>query len=391
MAVKALLATLSLPTMRSTCSLPRRQGSPETDTPKQLMKAFVCRQWGDPSVLRYEDIAPPPLRPGNIRVEVHAADIGFHDVLMLAGKYQVKPPFPFIPGAGVAGIVRECGESLRHLAVGDRVVARLPAGGFAEEAIVPAGAAVKVPDTVGFSEAVVLSAPYSTAYQGLVDRGNIVPGEVLLVRGAGGGVGRAAVVIGHAMGAVVIAAASSAEKLDEARLASADYLINTSVEDVRGRVLEITEGRGADVIFDPVGADFKQACLRSIARRGRILIVGFAGGEIPEIPAHYVLNKFCAVIGVYWGYSEKEAAHYQEILAEVLRMRSEGRIPALPIRTIGPERVISALNALSSRSSVGSTVMAFDRTSSDGRGAFGLRADARSSHFNSAKHPEGLP
>lgn len=328
-----------------------------------VMKAFVCRQWGEPSVLEYQDRPRRPTGLGDIRVAVHAADMGFHDILMIAGEYQHRPAFPFVPGQGIAGVVRECGEGVTSHAVGDRVVARLPDGGFAEEAIVPAGAAITVPDTVSFPDAVVLSAAYATAYQGLVDRANIAAKEVLLVRGAAGGVGRAAVEIGHALGAIVIAAASSPEKLEAARLAGADHLINTSTEDVRNGVLAITAGRGADVIVDTIGVDFRDACLRSVARRGRILIVGFAGGEIPAIPAHYVLNKFCAVLGVAWGHTvyEKEPAHYQKVLSDILHMRSEGRISRLLIQTIRPERLIAALSALSSRSSVGSTVMIFER------------------------------
>lgn len=327
------------------------------------MKAFVCRQWGDPSVLRCEDISAQPLFAGHIRVEVRAADVSFADALMIAGQYQQKPEFPFVPGFGIAGIVRERGKDVTSHAVGDRVVARLLAGGFAEEAIVPAGAAITIPKTIKFAEAVALSMAYGTAYQGLVDRAQIAAGEVLLVRGAAGAVGRAAVAVAHARAAIVIAAASSPAKLEAAKLAGADHLINTRTEDVRSRVLEITQGRGADVIFDPVGTDFKQTCLRSIARRGRILIVGFAGGEIPAIPAHYILNKFCALLGVAWGHTayEKEPAHYQKVLAEVLRMRSEGRIPSPCLEMIDLEQVIPALQAVSSRASVGSKVITFRR------------------------------
>ncbi|SPP98101.1 NADPH:quinone oxidoreductase family protein [Bradyrhizobium vignae] len=326
------------------------------------MKGFVCRQSGEPSVLEYEEVPSRPLDAGEIRIEVRAADAGFHDTLMIAGRYQRKPAFPFIPGEGVAGTVRECGESASGHAVGDRVVARLPSGGgFAEEAIVLAGAAITIPEVVSFAEAAVLSASYATAYQGLVDRAQVCRGEVLLVRGAAGGVGRAAVEIGYALGALVIAAASSPEKLSIARRAGASHLINTTTEDVRGRVLEITEGRGADVIFDTVGTDFKQACLRCVARRGRILVVGFAGGEIPLIPAHYMINKFCAVLGVAMSYAtfEKEPAHYRQVIGEVLRMRANARIGPLLVNTVGAGQLVAALGALSSRSSLGSTVLTF--------------------------------
>lgn len=325
------------------------------------MKAIICQQWGDPSALTYEEVSSQPLAPGHVRIAVHAADVGYQDVVMVAGKYALKPQLPFTPGNVVSGVIRECGDDVTDHAAGDRVLALLPFGGFTEEVVVPAQSAVAIQDAVSLPDAAALGIAYGTAYQGLVERARITPGEVLLVRGAAGGVGRAAVELGHTLGAVVIAAASSPDKLNAARRAGADHLIDTSSEMVRDRVLEITDGRGADVIFDPVGADFKQACLRSIARKGRILIVGFAGGEIPSIPAHYILNKYCAVLGVAWGFSvfEKEPSDYRKVLTDLLNMRAKNQITPLISNTIRPEQISSALRGLSSRSSIGRTVVVF--------------------------------
>lgn len=325
------------------------------------MKALVCHAWGGPSVLKFEEVAPRSLGKGDVRIDVHAADIGFQDVLLVAGRYQLKPEFPVTPGNVVAGTIEECGETVTHLSVGDRVVSLMPHGGYSEEVVVPAGAAFPLPGSVPFVEGPALAMAFATAYQGLVDRAHLARGETLLVRGAGGGVGMAAVEVGRALGAEVIAAASSPEKLAAAKRAGAGHLIDTSAGSIRDRVMEITRGRGADVIFDTLGSDFQQACLRTVARRGRILIVGFAGGEIPAIPAHYILNKFCSVLGVAWGYSvfEKEPSHYKQVLEGVMALRTGNRIGPLALNRIGPQDVVSALSALASRSAIGRTVLEF--------------------------------
>lgn len=327
------------------------------------MKAFFCHGWGDASTLRFEPFPVRPLQRGEVRIDVGAADIGFQDALMIAGKYQLKPAFPFVPGNVAAGRVSESADGAIDLKAGDRVVALMPYGAFSQQVILPAASAVKLPDAVAFDEAAVLAMPYATAYQGLVDRAQLQPKDVLLVRGAAGGVGLAAVELGRALGATVIAAASSRQKLAVCAAAGADHLVNTSDDDVRERVLSLTTGRGADVIFDTLGTDFKNVCLRSIARRGRILIVGFAGGEIPAIPANYVLMKLCAILGVGWGYSvfEKEPAHYREVLSSLLTMRAAGRIAPRALKRVGPDGLQGALLSMTSRAASGRSVLVFEQ------------------------------
>jgi NADPH:quinone reductase len=324
------------------------------------MKAVTCREWGDPSVLRLEDIPVPPVASGQVRIRVRTADVAFQHVLMVAGRYQSRPDFPFVPGDVVAGEVDACGDGVNDLKVGDRVLALIPAGGYAEQAIADRNGVVTVPDAVSYADAAVIGMTYAIAHVGLIDRARLTRGEVLLVRGAGGGVGRAAVELGHVCGATVIATVSTAEKRAIAVAAGADHLIDTS-EDVRERVLAITGGRGADVIFDTVGSGFREACLRTVARNGRILVVGFAGGEIPDIPASYILNKNCAVLGVNWGNSVRrdEPVRFRDVLTNLLDLCARRLIRPQIVRTIGPDEIPSALGALAARTSVGPTILTF--------------------------------
>lgn len=325
------------------------------------MKAIVCRKWGPPSDLSIEERSPPALGPGQVRIAVHAAAIGFQDILMIAGKYQSQPEFPFSPGNDVSGTVHEVGEGIHDLKTGDRVAAILEQGGYADEAIAARNAVVRIPGSIDFPTAASLGIAYGTAYQGLVGRAGIQSGEILLVRGAGGGTGLAAVEIAKDRGAEIIAAASSEEKREAARRAGAHHVIDTSAELVRDRVLEITNGRGADVIFDPVGSDFRQDCLRCIARRGRILIVGFAGGEIPDIPAHYLINKFCSIIGVAWGptYLRHDRDDFVATFKSLVQMCAAGAIRPRIGRVVAPEEAIFALEAMAERRTIGRTVIAF--------------------------------
>lgn len=324
------------------------------------MKAVVCWQWGPPSVLAVEEIPSPVLTDGHVRIAVHAAGIGFQDVLMVAGKYQAKPAFPFSPGNEVAGEVIACAADVDTVSVGDRVLAILDHGGYAEEVVAPADSLVKLPDAVPAQMAAAMGMAYGTAYLALVDRAQIASGEVLFVRGAGGGVGLAAVDLGRAFGATVIAAASSQEKLAIAIAAGARHAIDTSAEDVRARLLQLTSGAGADVVFDPVGSDFKEHCLRCVAWQGRILIVGFAGGEIPTIPAHYVLNKFCSVVGVTWGrsYWAREKIRFAEVLRQLLEMCADQRIRPAVSGVYPLDAAASILESLASRRTGGRFVLA---------------------------------
>lgn len=325
------------------------------------MRAIACRDWGAPSVLEIVDLPKPVPGPAEVLVDVRAAGIGFHDALMVAGKYQLKPDFPVVPGSDVAGVVEACGEEVTSLQVGDRVFAVIGHGGCAERVAVPEGAAVKLPADIPFTQGAAIGMPYGTAYQGLVDRAGLGAGETLLVRGAAGGVGRAAVELGKHLGARVIAAASTPEKREIALQAGADQAIEAG-DEIRDRVRELTEGRGADVIFDTVGdPGFRPACLSSVARGGRILIVGFAGGEIPQIPAHYFINKFCSITGVsFSGRSlATEPERFRAILAALVALCAKGAITPLVDLVVPPEGAVDAFTRITERKVRGRAVVAF--------------------------------
>lgn len=265
------------------------------------MKAVVCEAFGPPDTLVIRDLPRPEPGAGQVRVKVHAAGVNFPDLLMVQGLYQLKPPFPFTPGSEVAGVIEAVGEGVEALSVGDRVVATLPWGGYAEEVVADAPAVFPIPDELGFDVASALVIAYGTTMHALIDRARLAPAETLLVLGAAGGVGLAAVQIGKALGAHVIAAASSPEKLEVCTAAGADAVIDYSKEDLKARAKALTGHDGADVIFDPVGAALAEPALRAIAWGGRYLVIGFAGGAIPEIPLNLPLLKGCAIVGVFWG------------------------------------------------------------------------------------------
>ena len=266
------------------------------------MHAVVCREYGPIDRLKYENIAPPPMVPGSVRIAVEAAGIAFAHLLMVAGKHQNKPPLPFVPGTDIAGTVIELAPDVEHLTIGDRVVAAIPSGGWGQEAIAPAGNAFRMPDSLSFPAALQFPGGYATVYATLAWRAALKPGEVLLVHGAGGGHGLLAVEVGKALGATVIATAGSPEKLATVKRRGADHAINYREQDFRAAVQALTDGRGADVIFDPVGGDVFDLSLRAIAPEGRIIPYGFASGRIPQIPANIVLVKNLTVVGIYWGY-----------------------------------------------------------------------------------------
>lgn len=280
------------------------------------MKAVLCRDWGGPEGLTVEDVAAPQPGPDQVLIEVAAAGVNFADTLMIAGKYQEKPPFPFSPGLEIAGSVRALGANVSGLAAGQRVMALTDWGGYAEAALARAGDVYPIPDSLGWAEAAGFPITYGTAHAALRWHADLQPGEVLLVHGAAGGVGLAAVEIGKAIGATVIATAGGAEKLAVAKTHGADHLIDYRSEDIRERVKELTAGKGADVVFDPVGGDVFDASLRCIAWSGRILVIGFAAGRVPQVPANILLVKNVAVMGVYWGSYRK---HAPERLVEEFR------------------------------------------------------------------------
>lgn len=265
------------------------------------MKALICNEFGPPdSLILAETEAPTPAK-GEVLIDIKAAGVNFPDILTVQGKYQFKPELPFIPGAEVCGIVTAIGEGVTSRKVGDKVFATLQVGAFSEQCVVNEHATVALGATMSFEQGAGFAITYGTSYYALKQRANIQPGETLLVLGAAGGVGIATIQIAKAMGAKVIAAASSEEKLDFACEAGADLRINYTSENLKEKVKELTGGKGADVIYDPVGGDLSEQAFRSIAWDGRFLVIGFASGPIPAIPLNLALLKGASMIGVFWG------------------------------------------------------------------------------------------
>ena len=266
------------------------------------MRAVLCRTLGNTADLRVEQVAAPVLGAGEVRVGVKAAGVNFPDILMVEGKYQVKPELPFIPGLEVAGTVLECAAGITHVKPGDRVLAfARKGGGFAEEVVLPAAIVTPIPDAMDFVTAAAFPVAYGTAHFALEARGSLKKGETLVVLGAAGGVGIAAIECGKRLGARVIAAAGGADKLAIAREHGADEVIDYKAENLRDSIRALTDGRGADVVFDPVGGSAFDACVRAINWEGRILVIGFASGDIPKVATNLVLVKNFSVIGVVFG------------------------------------------------------------------------------------------
>jgi NADPH2:quinone reductase len=263
------------------------------------MRAILCRAYGPPETLVMDEVSDPHAGPGEIVIEVHAAGVNFPDVLLIQGKYQVKPPLPFSPGVEAAGVVTAIGDGVRDLRVGDRVAAGV-SGGFAEKAVAKVASAVALPDDLEFVTAAGMTLTYGTAYHALVDRARLREGEWLYVSGAGGGVGTASVDLAKALGARVVASASSEAKREAAKRAGADVVLDASAPDLVEAIKTATGG-GIDVAIDNVGGEQFDAALRAAKRDARLLVVGFAGGTIPQIPANRILLKELDVLGVYWG------------------------------------------------------------------------------------------
>jgi NADPH2:quinone reductase len=323
------------------------------------MRAIVVDRLCEPDELRLGEAPDPLPRPGALLVDVKAAGCNFFDILMCRGSYQVKPPLPFVPGAEVAGVVAALGEGVSGFAVGDRVFGSSGLGGFAERALLPAAGAWRLPDTMSFAEGAALPIVYPTSYVALVQRASLQPGETLLVHAAAGGVGVAAVQIGRALGARVLATAGGAEKLAVARRAGADVAIDYQREDFVARVLEETGGRGADVIYDPVGGDVFERSLKCIAWSGRLLVIGFAGGEIPSVKLNRILLKNIAVVGLHWGaYAKHEPERIPETMRALLALHEKGAIRPEIYRSYPLAQAGEALVALGSRGTWGKVVLA---------------------------------
>jgi NADPH2:quinone reductase len=322
------------------------------------MKAVLCKEYGMPETLVIEDVAPLRAGKEQVVVTVKACGVNFPDTLIIQGKYQFKPPMPFSPGSEVAGIVKEVGEGVTGISVGDRVIASTGWGGFAEEVVVSASKIIPMPAGLDFTIASAFVLTYGTAHHALKDRAQIRPGETLLVLGAAGGVGIAAIEIGKQLGARVIAAASSDEKLAVCRQHGASEVINYAGEDLRERIKQITNGQGIDVIFDPVGGSYSEPALRSMAWKGRFLVVGFAGGEIPRIPLNLTLLKGCSIVGVFWGaFTEREPQRNAQNLRELMDWLSRGILQPHISATYPLERAADALYDMLNRKVLGKAVL----------------------------------
>ena len=322
------------------------------------MKALVCSAYGTLDDLRVGALPDPVPGPGEVLIDVRAAGANFPDVLIVQGRYQFKPEPPFAPGGEVAGVVSAVGPGVERFRPGDRVMAATLWGGFAEKTVAKERQVMAIGEGLDDETASAIGITYGTSYHALKDRAALRPGETLLVLGAAGGVGIAAVEIGAAMGATVIAAASSEEKLAMARAHGAHHGIDYGREDLRARLKDLTGGRGVDVIYDPLGGAFSEQALRSIAWEGRFLVVGFAAGEIPKLPLNLVLLKGCQVIGVFWGsFAERTPERNQANLAEIVAWLREGRIRPHIDAVYGLDQAVDALRRLAARDVKGKLVI----------------------------------
>lgn len=322
------------------------------------MKAVLCKAFGPAETLVLEDIASPEPKKNEVLLQVHAAGVNFPDTLIIEGKYQFKPPFPFSPGGEAAGVVGAVGEKVSHVKPGDRVMALTGWGSFAEEVAVPGYSVMPIPDGMDFASAAAFGMTYGTSMHALKQRANLQPGETLLVLGASGGVGLAAVEIGKAMGAKVIAAASSEAKLEVAKAAGADVLINYSEGSLKDKLKEITGGQGVDVIYDPVGGELFEEAFRSIAWNGRMLVVGFASGTIPALPANLTLLKGASLVGVFWGsFAQRQPQDNAANFQQLFKWFAEGKIKPLVSQTFPLEKATDAINHLGQRKAVGKVVV----------------------------------
>jgi NADPH2:quinone reductase len=322
------------------------------------MKAVLCKEYGLPGSLVLEEVASPKPATGQVVVSVKACGVNFPDTLIIQGKYQFKPAMPFSPGGEVAGVVKEIGEGVTRVKPGDRVIAFNTWGGFAEEMVVDADRTIPMPAGMDFVPASAFVLTYGTSYHALKDRAEIKAGETLLVLGAAGGVGLAAIQLGKALGARVVAAASSDAKLQVCRDNGADETINYGSEDLRARVKAITAGKGVDVVYDPVGGPYSELALRDMAWKGRFLVVGFAAGDIPKVPLNLTLLKGCSIVGVFWGsFTKNEPEKNRENNWELMAMYAAGKIKP-HIHAVYPlDRAAEALNEVLNKRVTGKVVL----------------------------------
>lgn len=322
------------------------------------MKAIVCNAYGPPETLVLEEVPSPVPGPGEVVVAVHAASVNFPDTLIIENKYQFKPELPFSPGGEAAGIVSAVGEGVTNCAPGDAVITICGHGAFAEEVLADAASIVRLTSDVPMDAASALLLTYGTTHYALTDRARLRPGETLLVLGAAGGTGLSAVELGKLMGARVIAAASSDEKLSLCREYGADEVVNYTAQDLREQLRSLTDGRGVDVAYDPVGGPMTETAVRSLAWNGRHLVIGFTSGEIPRLPLNLTLLKGCAVVGVFYGaFRRNEPERSQELMDELVRWLAQGRIrPAITERR-PLEEAAAALRQVADRKVRGKIVL----------------------------------
>jgi NADPH2:quinone reductase len=322
------------------------------------MKAVLCTRAGAPDDLELADLPDPVAGPGEAVVRVAAAALNFFDTLIIAGKYQYKPAFPFSPGAEFAGLIESVGPGVSGFAPGDRVMGYARYGAAREKFVSPADKLIRLPPGFDFERAAGLTVTYGTSYYALKDRGGLLTGETLTVLGASGGVGLAAVELGKAMGARVIACASSDDKLEFARSHGADAGVNYAREDLREALRRLGGERGIDVVYDPIGGSYAEPALRSLGWNGRFLVVGFAAGEIPKIPLNLVLLKSCDVRGVFWGaWTEREPAAHRANMAEIVRWAAEGKLSAHVHASYPLAEASRALKDIAGRKVMGKVVL----------------------------------
>jgi NADPH2:quinone reductase len=327
------------------------------------MRAVVCEKLGQAEDLVLKsDWQAPELGPQDVEIEVKAAALNFPDVLIIQGKYQMQPELPFVPGGECAGVVLAVGSEVDTLKPGDDVISMGVAGAFCERVVVPALTVMPMPKGLDYRQASGIGVTYFTSYYALKQRANIQPGETLLVLGAGGGVGITAVELGKAMGAKVIAAASSEEKLALARDKGADEVINYSERPLKQAIKELTDGRGVDVVYDPVGGDYTEQALRGMAWKGRYLVIGFANGPIPKVPINLTLLKGCSIVGVFWG---AFLAHEPEVqmsnVAELWQMFENGSLSPVVTDVYPLEQYARAFNCLANRQARGKVILDMTR------------------------------
>ena len=322
------------------------------------MKAILCTHFGGPDELEFKDLPDPAPGPGEVVVAVKSAALNFFDTLIIAGKYQFKPPFPFSPASEFAGVVESVGAGVTSVAVGDRVLGYGGYGAAREKIAISAQRVVRIPAALEYDRAAGLTVIYGTTLHALKDRAHLKSGETLAVLGASGGTGLAAIELGKLMGARVIACASSDDKLAFCKQRGADEGINYASEDLKEALRRVTGGKGADVIYDPVGGPYAEPALRSIAWQGRFLVIGFAAGDIPKIPLNLALLKGCDIVGVFWGaFIERDPAGHQANMADLVRWAADGKLSAHVHATYPLADTPAALKAIADRKVMGKVIL----------------------------------